>query len=1074
MNDEKLKRHSRKIMMMNHISRRDRKTKNGFIDESRWPNCSVPAFRRLLQWIPISIIWLVCILVLTNVALAQNDEKPKLVYEWERVYYGKLNNERKLLFAGTFARIQMSFADIDNDGDEDLFVGKADGRIAYFENLGRKGDPNFELKTESFEAIHLESNQEGELSPTDRAIDVRANAAPTFTDIDGDGDLDLFIGSKDGNIFYYQNVGNALLPQFRLEDPTYMKLRPGSNSIPRFIDVNTDRAPDLLVGNHAGKVYLYQNAGQRSQALFCNNLQSASRNQPPCRYPRIVIGDISPEVDASPALGDWNYDGLLDLLIGKANGEINFYYNRGTSFQPKWELESDHFLFIDAGGFASPVFHDLNSDGFLELLIGSSTFNVVHYENREVLQKGLNKIDELDLSNIDWKQNHLTILELVCEQLQGPPLCLAPLARAFNIPNTVNQSLNEYGNFIVNPKVDDNIISETQEPGDFLTMANRNKLWLVSRNFLNFGKFLNNDQRASITSGDWDNDGDLDLIIGSELGQLYAFENIGTMRNPNWRQVNFPVFEANQRSFSTPTLKDIDGDEDMDLIVGNRNGKLELILNEGDKDNPKWKIDNLNFGNIDVGFYSSPTFFDIDGDEDFDLFVGNSRGLIIYYENNGSKTEPQFSLKSTQFANVVNERFITPAFFPWNEDNAFDLVTGNREGLLHIISNNHLEGAPFTHGWRLEENEWNDISTNGFSSPHFMDWDQDQKLDLLLGDKSGNIIIYLNRGFKKAEEIKEKPVLAQNALGQDEGEGEEDIPSSTDAPPQIVEQDETDLPYDPEYILVTKQYLNVGESRRIVPAFIDMDADGDLDLIYGTRGGLLVHYLNEGDPKSPKWTFVTNRFLDYKGGRNAAPVFGDIDNDGDIDLLIGTSNGKLAFWENQGSADFPEFTLNPTRFQGITGGPNSRPTLIDTNQDGLTDLLIGNFRGSLVHYLQKPTATGSSFTLLQRNYLGLRFGLGSSPTVADLNKDGRLELIVGSDQGGLFAFQNDPEAEGSPDQLNLKLDNRFFEKMEIKPPLGSFPVFVDIDNDKDIDMFIGGDDGSIYYYRNDGSPFTQK
>lgn len=1019
------------------------------------------------------------ITLFSNQLLIAQTEEPtateQLDYQWEQVFYGKLNNERKLLYTHSFARSQISFADIDGDHDDDLIIGKADGQLAFFENVAKKGFPEYELRTEALTALHEESDVDGNLVMKEKLINVRANASPTFVDIDADGDLDLFIGSKDGTIFYYHNSGNPLLPLFELRDPAYMMLRPGTNTVPRFKDINNDRAPDLIVGTHSGKVYLYKNAGVQLRPFFCNeaHVQPTGNEDPTCRYPRELIGDIAPEVDASPTLVDWNYDGLWDIAVGKASGRMSFYYNKGNPFQPKWELESDRFLYIDAGGYAAPKFYDLSGDGFSELLIGTSTSKIVYYENREILQRGLNRLTDVDLSEIDWKEDHSVIIQNVCQQLED---CLTPLAAAFNIPETVEITQEAYAAYIIRPPAFSSRIDDPSDPSDppFSTdMANRNRLWMATRNFLNFGHLLNNDQRSTVTSGDWDEDGDLDLLLGSASGALYAYENVGTTREPNWRRLRNPIFDANHRTHSAPVLIDIDDDEDLDILVGNHSGKLELILNEGDDDRPDWKINNLAYADIDVGTGSIPSFLDIDDDDDYDLFVGNSRGRIIFYLNMGDDKNPRFQRKSTRFANLIEDQNLAPTFFPWNDDEALDLVLGRREGGLSLISNRHQEGTPLTQGWVLEEDHWLPFETFGYSAPHAADFDQDQKQDLLIGDIGGNLLVWLNKGFTKIEEPPEEATVEQvsNSI---ELEAPPDVPpeevpliEDEELPPEAPPIEEVDLPYDPVYVYVTDQFLPPGRHRRIVPAFYDMDVDGDLDLIIGTKRGELLHYSNEGSLTQPQWTLMTNRFLDFNGGRNATPFFADFDNDEDMDFLVGTSRGILYFWENQGTPDFPEFVPNPTLLQGVTGGINSRPIFIDDDNNNLMDLLIGNFKGELVLYLQKLEGTQRKFRLTERQYLGIDFGIGTAPTMADLNNDKAQELVIGTDEGLLIAFNRVP-IQKPTDWGWQKLD--YLDNLTPAPPLSSFPTFADIDQDNDLDLFIGGEKGQLYFYRNDGSP----
>ena len=85
-----------------------------------------------------------------------------------------------------------------------------------------------------------------------------------FIDIDNDGDLDMFIGSQDGHIFHYENRGNRLSPKFFRKTPIYMGLKFEGNSVPRFADLNGDRAFDLIVGTKLGKIHLFLNSGMEN------------------------------------------------------------------------------------------------------------------------------------------------------------------------------------------------------------------------------------------------------------------------------------------------------------------------------------------------------------------------------------------------------------------------------------------------------------------------------------------------------------------------------------------------------------------------------------------------------------------------------------------------------------------------------------------------------------------------------------------------------------------------------------------------------------------------------------------
>jgi hypothetical protein len=231
--------------------------------------------------------------------------------------------------------------------------------------------------------------------------------------------------------------------------------------------------------------------------------------------------------------------------------------------------------------------------------------------------------------------------------------------------------------------------------------------------------------------------------------------------------------------------------------------------------------------------------------------------------------------------------------------------------------------------------------------------------------------------------------------------------------------------------------------------------------------GLLAAALNLRPARAQTSLFeLSNPFANVTVETISRPGFGDLDNDGDLDILVGNDDGSLNYFRNSGGASVPRFDtalFNPFGLQDV--GRRSAPTLVDLDNDGDLDALVGTRLGNLYYFKNNGSPTNPAFAAPVINPFGLKdVGFDTAPTLADLDNDGDLDLLTGESYGDPFFFKNN----GSP-------TNPVFAAPVATPfGLAGFSIFTpalaDLDDDGDFDLLAGCVCGSLAYFENTGSP----
>ncbi len=464
-----------------------------------------------------------------------------------------------------------------------------------------------------------------------------------------------------------------------------------------------------------------------------------------------------------------------------------------------------------------------------------------------------------------------------------------------------------------------------------------------------------------------------------------------------------------------PTFVDIDADDDLDMFIGGEDGKISFFRNDGTKDQPRWSFVSDFYDSIGVGEKNAPFFADIDDEGDFDLFMGNAEGRIVFYQNDGDSISPLWVRITDNYESIdVGVRSI-PFFVDIDADSDLDLFIGKKEGSVNFYLNEGMAEAPI---WSLVTGSYASIDIGAGSAPHFADIDNDADFDLFIGEDPGNINFYRNIGN----------------------------------------------PDSAEWDSVTSNYSSINVGRYSFPAFADIDSDSDLDLFVGQEEGKICFYRNHGTPWLPDWGLVTENYNFIDFGGYTKPALADIDGDGDFDLFAGEEEGNINFYRNQVTSPIPSWTQVTKNYYAIEADDHSHPTFADIDSDNDLDLFVGKDDGQVEFYRNIGSSDSASWMLVSDNYYSIDVGTHSSPTFADIDSDFDLDLFIGQKNGKISFYRN----EGTPQEPSWTLVSESYNSIEVDEY--SVPTFADLDLDGDFDLLIGDTEGSIYLYRNDGTP----
>ena len=483
---------------------------------------------------------------------------------------------------------------------------------------------------------------------------------------------------------------------------------------------------------------------------------------------------------------------------------------------------------------------------------------------------------------------------------------------------------------------------------------------------------------------DFDGDGDLDLFAEWENSYIRAFRNSGSRQAGRFvalpdtlRDDTGKVIFADRQNIAQ--FVDIDCNQKIDLFIGRISGTiLHYEIVDPKAAVPSFRLVNERFQDLLIVTgqgsrhgANTMAFADHDRDGDLDLFWGDffEAGLLLF-ENTGSCREPRLRQEGVRFplnAPVITSGYNAPAFADLDGDQQLDLVLGVLGGaydpIRTSIANLHYFSSAARGQWAHQTDQLlTMIDVGSEAIPSVVDLDGDGDQDLVVANKIGpleratsRLYWFENIGTARAPSFRGRGALAFKGR------------------------------------------------YHLAPARADLDGDGILDVAMGSYGSKIGWFRGAG---GVRWTEVDSAMVTITRGSNTVPALGDLDGDGDLDLLVGESSGSLNYYRNDGDRTAPRFVLVTDEFERIDVGRRSAPTLVDLDDDRDLDLLIGSDDHGLVLYRNRGSVTVPAF--VPDTTFRIDLPVLASPAMRDLDGDGRRDLLVGTSAGGVLFFRSRP------------------------------------------------------------------
>ena len=492
-----------------------------------------------------------------------------------------------------------TLVDIDGNGTLDAFVGNSRGDILFFKNTGTTITPAF-------------------APAVTNPFGLTKGGSVTFTDIDGDGKLDAFFKTVDGNTPFFKNTGTTTAPAFAAANIPIGLTSIGASTAPALIDIDGNGTLDAFVGKNNGDILFFKNTGTTTNPSFA--------------APVINPFGLTNEGASSPSFVDIDGDGKLDALIGNKRGDTLFFTNIGTTTAPAFAAPIvNPFGLTNNSSDSTPTFADINGDGNLDGFVANFDGDTLFFKNTSFPPTYTATRTDFNgdgKSDILWRNNDGSV---AIWQMNGATVTAANLASTASL----NPSWKTAGTGDFNGDGKSDILWRNDNGN--VAVWTMNGATVVDSSLTSTPAL---DSTWKVTgTGDFNGDGKSDILWRNDNGSI----DIWQMNGATVVASNLTSTPSLDPSWKAAGTGDFNGDGKSDILWRNDDGSVALWQMSGNTVvnssltstpslDPSWKINGT---------------ADFNGDGKADILWRNANtGAIAIWQMNGS-TVVSSSLTST-------------------------------------------------------------------------------------------------------------------------------------------------------------------------------------------------------------------------------------------------------------------------------------------------------------------------------------------------------------------------------------------------------------------------------------------